>query len=110
MESSDSDMELSEESQMKMSLQITFYSVAPHSPASEDISRLTSPIVRPKTSAEEDRITCALATSPAGEDIEIINITLTRQDFWTLKGMEWLNDQVIFCLIVVTYIRILMAT
>ena len=123
MESSDSDMELSEDNDSSNNLpeistvsdedELTDYILldspmsgiisdnpALHSPASEDISRLTSPIVRPKTSAEEDRITCALATGPAGEKIvRLFNITLTRQDFWTLKGMEWLNDQVIFCML-----------
>ena len=58
-------------------------------------SRLTSPIVRPKSSTEEDRITCTLVAGPADERmVSFCNIILRRQDFWTLKSMEWLNDQV----------------
>ena len=136
MESSDSDMELSEDSDSSNNLPeiptvsededeltdcfllgspmsgITSDNPAPHSPkktrkqlaacSSVDLtdSRPTSPIVRPKSSAEEDRITSALATGPAGEKIvRLFNITLTRQDFWTLKSMEWLNDQVMLCML-----------
>ena len=58
-------------------------------------SKSTPPIVRPKSSAEEERITCTLAAGPGDEKIvSFCNITLRRQDFWTLKSMEWLNDQV----------------
>ena len=114
MGSSDSDMELSEDNDSSNYLpEISTVSenrdeltdcvfndnLALHSTASEDMtdSRPTSIIVRPKTLAEEDRVSSALATGLAGEKIvRLFNITLTRQDFWTLKSMEWLNDQVIF--------------
>ena len=74
-----------------------------HPSPSEDMtdSRPTSTIVRPKSLAEEDKITNALATTGlAGEKItRLFNITLRHQDFWTLRSMEWLNDQVILCLL-----------
>ena len=76
-------------------------------------SRLTPSTVRSKTSTEEEKITCALSAGPANERIvNLCNITLRRQDFWTLKSMEWLNDQVkSFCMMYVcAYIYIYIYT